>query len=241
MGRDSEEQMPYQAAESDYANTGFDRGHLNPASYHCDNARHATYTLTNAVPQDPCFNQQIWKLMEQTARKLMRDSCNFAGARRFFVTGSVPQHNRLIPKAEQDAESEIVRPSHRVSIPSHMWTAACCDSSKTTDPANTNKGFSFAYIGANTPAPDATAVGVNALEQKLTKLYRTAKSPKIFKDGCLKDPRESIDALNQMQGVIQEKLENIWSEVPFMKPETLPPRKRPRPNPLFFKKYSNAV
>lgn len=231
MKNDKENQIPYQAYADDYKNTGFDKGHLNPASYHCDNARLATYTLTNAVPQDPCFNQQVWKLMEQKGRELMRKSCNFAGAKRFFITGSISKDERMIPIPEKDEESNIERPTHRVRIPSHMWTAACCDSSETTNPASRNEGFSFAYISANTPFLGANAVGVDALEQQLAKLYPTSKSPKIFDGGCFEGSSKSVSALTEMERVIKDAIQNIYSMVPFMKPESLPPKKRPKTEP----------
>ena len=59
--------------------------------------------LTNAVPQDPCFNQQSWKKMEEVALKTMRKDCYFPGARRYFVTGIVQQEVR-IPNREHELE-----------------------------------------------------------------------------------------------------------------------------------------
>ena len=56
-----------QAIMEDFRNTGYDKGHLNPNFYQCDDSRTATFTLTNAVPQDPCFNQQSWKKMEEAS------------------------------------------------------------------------------------------------------------------------------------------------------------------------------
>ena len=92
-----------QAINADYSNTGYDRGHLNPNFYQCGEGRTATFTLTNAVPQDPCFNQQSWKKMEEVALKTMRKDCSFPGARRYFVSGIVQQGVR-IPNREHDLE-----------------------------------------------------------------------------------------------------------------------------------------
>ena len=103
-----------QAVNVDYENTGYDRGHLNPNSYQCDDSRTATFTFTNAVPQDPCFNQQSWKKMEEVSLQTMRLNCSFPGAERYFVTGIVRSRTR-IPNEEHDAEADTAREFNRVT------------------------------------------------------------------------------------------------------------------------------
>lgn len=215
-----------QAIEVDYSNTGFDRGHLNPASYNCDLDREATFTLTNAIPQNPCFNEQTWKILEQTARTAMRKLCNFPGAKRYFVTGTVPQ-NRMIPNKEHDTESDRIRQFNRVSVPSHLWTAACCDSSQASDPTKRANGFSIAYYGENKAYSSPQSSNVPDLEVWLTRQYTEIKNIKIFADDCFKDSANSISATGMLGKVIGIQGKNAESSASSMKPSTLPPKKRP--------------
>ena len=211
-GREGEIFKEVQAIEIDYSNTGFDRGHLNPASYNCDKAREATFTLTNAIPQNPCFNEQTWKILEQTARTAMRKLCNFPGAKRYFVTGTVPK-NRMIPNEAHDAESDRVREFNRVSVPSHLWTAACCDSSKAIDATKrANGGFSFAYYGENKAYSCPTNSAVSDLETWLKWSYsQNLKSITIFADDCYKTSANSKSAAEMIKKVIGVQESNAGS------------------------------
>jgi endonuclease G len=60
-----------QVKDSDYTNTGYDRGHMAP-SYGIGlcfgtNAQLQTFLMSNVIPQTPELNRGIWKKMEQTA------------------------------------------------------------------------------------------------------------------------------------------------------------------------------
>jgi endonuclease G len=58
----------------DYANSGFDRGHLCPHSDRASTpeASRATFVMTNMVPQAPHLNQQAWADMEDYCRTMVR-------------------------------------------------------------------------------------------------------------------------------------------------------------------------
>uniref|UniRef100_A0A3B3R8V0 Uncharacterized protein n=1 Tax=Paramormyrops kingsleyae TaxID=1676925 RepID=A0A3B3R8V0_9TELE len=77
-----------QAVNGDYCNTGYDRGHLNPNSFQCDDDRKATFTLTNSAPMDACFNRVPWKQWEQRVRDILKD--NAVSGTAYLVTGTVP-------------------------------------------------------------------------------------------------------------------------------------------------------
>ena len=219
-----------QAINPDYRNTGFDRGHLNPSSYQCDHAREATFTLTKAVPQDPCFNEQIWRKMEEKSKEVMKMYCSFPEAKRYFVTGAIPR-NRMIPNEEHDVEYDPDPPRtyNRVSVPSHMWTAACCDSSEASE-ADRDKGFSFAYYGENKPESSATVTTVRVLEITIKPLYEQggseARQVKIFTDGCNELSSNSIQALSKMSVPVSKMMSNSVQKVSNMKESTLPAKKR---------------
>ncbi|KAG1926567.1 uncharacterized protein LOC120481479 [Pimephales promelas] len=179
-----------QAMSSDYSDTGYDRGHLNPNSFNCYEGRTATYTLTNAVPMDACFNQIHWKNWEMNLRKFLKqqfesdhDDQESTDTTIYIVTGTVPAENQRIPQKEQ-----------RVTVPSHIWTAVCYKHSED------GKSFSFSFMGENRPAePDISIMSVSNLNDRLSELYselfKTPQSVKIFLDDCFEDNNK----LNKVQ------------------------------------------
>jgi endonuclease G len=70
-----ESRLPYgQRAElSDYARSGFDRGHMAPNGDMPDRAsQHESFTLANMVPQDGENNRHVWAGIEGAVRKMAR-------------------------------------------------------------------------------------------------------------------------------------------------------------------------
>lgn len=228
-GRRKEQFKVNQAIDEDYPNTGFDKGHLNPNFYHCgDAARSATFTLTNAVPQNPCFNQQIWSALEKESKDIMDSQCSFNGAKRFFITGTVPYRKR-IPNEDHDHEPDRNRDYNRVSVPSHMWTAACCDSSEATDPVDRKKGFSFGYLGENKADGSATASSVRELENSISAIMipPTRRSIKIFVDDyCNEDSDNSKNALTKIRAVVSKENLNRQDRLDMTDISQLPIKKR---------------
>lgn len=56
---------------SDYAHSGYDRGHLCPAASMRlnDTAMKETFYMSNMSPQKPVFNRGIWKMLEEQERE----------------------------------------------------------------------------------------------------------------------------------------------------------------------------
>ena len=215
-----------QAINADYRNTDYDRGHLNPNFYQCGEGRTATFTLTNAVPQDPCFNQQSWRKMEEAAMRTMRTNCSFSGARRYFVTGIVQQRIR-IPNREHDLEGDVAhRDFNRVTVPSYLWTAVCCDASSS---GNRENGFSFAYIGKNTADSYVDILSVSELEARLLSndlaqdRYQAAK---IFVDDCNENSAKSKTARAQVAVPVNLRLANAANDLSRVEQSTIPLKKR---------------
>lgn len=115
-----------QAKDEDYRNSGYDRGHLAPNSYFATGDRVATFSLTNAVPQDQHFNRGKWRQAEQNAMNKIKNNCNNGIS--YFITGAITGNKPL---------------NAGVNIPSHMYTAACCVKIGGTGT------FSFGHIGLN--------------------------------------------------------------------------------------------
>jgi endonuclease G len=75
-GQDASVDASFQARDSDYRNSGFERGHLAPAktfSYSCD-AECSTFTFINAAPQIKSVNAGAWKWGEMYVRKYLLDN-----------------------------------------------------------------------------------------------------------------------------------------------------------------------
>ncbi|KAM6903399.1 endonuclease domain-containing 1 protein-like [Lycodopsis pacificus] len=118
MEKSSKSSYNHQAANADYTNQGYDRGHLCPCSYASSkDDKESTCTLTNAVPQEPTFNKGSWNRMEQCIKCFLDEYCiNSNGViEAFLVTGAQPGTKYI---------------SNKVNVPSMLWSAFCCFSVK---------------------------------------------------------------------------------------------------------------
>ncbi|XP_056103528.1 uncharacterized protein LOC130082697 [Rhinichthys klamathensis goyatoka] len=169
-----------QAVSSDYSDTGYDRGHLNPNSFQCGEGRTATFTLTNAAPMDACFNRIHWKNWESTLKSLLLRKLASDGfwATAYIVTGTVPDANLRIPQRGISDDPE------RVTVPSHIWTAVCYKHN-----TDDRKSFSFGYMGKNRPAePGISLMSVSDLNNRLSGLYSGfSGTVQMFADACFGD------------------------------------------------------
>uniref|UniRef100_UPI00358FC7C9 endonuclease domain-containing 1 protein-like n=1 Tax=Myxine glutinosa TaxID=7769 RepID=UPI00358FC7C9 len=120
-----------QAINEDYANSNYDRGHLNPVmAQNTQVAKEATFTLTNVVPQVKEFNNGKWQNAEEKL-SIYAKECKKRGGETFAVTGAVK--GRYSIGCGEDCGSwkppKSIKPNknkHRVNIPTMMWSAACC-------------------------------------------------------------------------------------------------------------------
>ena len=66
----------YRVTHNDYANSGYDRGHMTPSGDRTasEEANEATFILTNVLPQAPASNQGPWEKLESSARDLVTQS-----------------------------------------------------------------------------------------------------------------------------------------------------------------------
>ncbi|XP_078147998.1 endonuclease domain-containing 1 protein-like isoform X2 [Centroberyx gerrardi] len=97
----------HQAVECDYDGTPYDKGHLYPVSHTAtQRAMQATFTLTNAAPQDSTFNRGQWRLHEQSLANILRTHPNS-----YVVTGVVPGNQKIA--------------AGRVMEARYYWSAYC--------------------------------------------------------------------------------------------------------------------
>lgn len=105
------------ADASDYARSGFDRGHMAPdADFKFSIiARINTYILSNICPQYPRFNRGLWARFEERVRKWARQ---FGAV--YVITGALFDHNG---DGQRDPDSAVKRipPRYRVGLPTAFY------------------------------------------------------------------------------------------------------------------------
>ncbi|XP_014050690.1 endonuclease domain-containing 1 protein [Salmo salar] len=139
----------------------YDRGHLNPAGHHKEDASKVTMTHTNVAPQDRRMNNGPWNRYETRLKDVLSAGCS----KMYVVTGVVPS-------------SMWVDQNQRVNVPSHYWNAYCC-----TD--NNDKPLkSGGALGPNTAQGVVTEyTSVTVLETELRGLLNVDNNFNIF-NGC---------------------------------------------------------
>ncbi|XP_036413707.1 endonuclease domain-containing 1 protein-like [Colossoma macropomum] len=148
-----------QAVNEDYDNSGYHRGHLAPV-YHAtsQSCSDATFTLTNAAPQDSSFNTGQWRKTEKDVAETLGEKCK--GNSAYIVTGVVPGPDKL---------------NNRVRIPSHFWSAYCCLDN------NLKVKAARGFIGENENDP-VQEMSIKTLNRNLSDLY--GKVFRVFGGNC---------------------------------------------------------
>ncbi|XP_051553515.1 uncharacterized protein si:ch211-165i18.2 [Myxocyprinus asiaticus] len=190
-----------QALNEDYEHTDYDRGHLNPNNYHCNDGRVATFTLTNAVPMDACFNRLHWRKYEDYLRSIVLE-LSWMGTP-YFVTGAVPSGNRIpVPGLDTTEEN---REFNRVTVPSHVWTALCFKHN------DEQYSFSIGYIGENKADAIIQVMSVPDLVHVLSGLYNSPHL-QIFDNDCYSNTQKSKTILQQLFKILHlPQLQKVFS------------------------------
>ncbi len=151
FNKDVKKQILCQAVNEDYENSRYDRGHLAPVfQAKSQSCADATFTLTNAAPQNPSFNRGQWRVLEGNIAKELSDQCLPKKYSVYIVTGVVPGINNI---------------TNNVTVPSHFWTAYCCLDQ------NNRCQISGGVIGTNDRNSNIRRMSVAALEGDLKNLY----------------------------------------------------------------------
>lgn len=126
---------------SDYARSGYDRGHMAPAAdMPTEQAQYESFSLANIVPQNRRNNQRLWSAIEGATRHLV----NLRGEL-YVITGPV-------------FEGETIeRLNGRVFIPTHVFKAVY-------DPLRREAA---AWIAPNNASDDYEVVSLAALEKRI--------------------------------------------------------------------------
>lgn len=124
---------------SDYARSGYDRGHLAPSGNMPDpDSQEASFSLANMIPQDPDNNRNLWSSIETAVRDLTARSGEV-----YVVTGPIFA-----------AGAEIKSLRGRVLIPTHVFKAVY----------DVRSGRASAYLVDNAPGTAWRTVSIQDLK-----------------------------------------------------------------------------
>ncbi|XP_068780039.1 uncharacterized protein [Struthio camelus] len=166
-----------QALNEHYEDTAYGRGQLNPAAHQCGATRVATFTLTNAVPLEPCFAHGHWQALQQVLQTQLWQSCSgHDGSVAYVVTGVTPGADAIPAAADMEGDRE--RLLRQVTVPRHIWTAVCCNNAKP------EHKFSLAFLAENKAGSKIQALQVEKLAEKLAAIHGTSETTEIFADDC---------------------------------------------------------
>ena len=138
----AEETLPpdLRAELSDYARSGYDRGHMAPAAdMPTEEAQHQSFSLANIVPQNRNNNQRLWSAIEGATRHLANQRGEL-----FVITGPLFEGER------------IQRINGRVFVPTHIFKAVY-------DP---HKKEGAAWLTPNEAGENFEVISLAALEKR---------------------------------------------------------------------------
>jgi endonuclease G len=98
------------STSTDYARTGYDRGHMAPAAdfTRSRQAMSMTFLLTNMAPQRPGLNRRHWAQLEEAVRRIVR-----AGRGVWLFTGPIFIGERPL---EQIGRNKVAVPTHYYKV-----------------------------------------------------------------------------------------------------------------------------
>jgi endonuclease G len=124
---------------SDYARSGYDRGHMAPSGDMADSqSQEESFSLANMIPQDPDNNRHLWAKIESGVRDLASETGEL-----YVVTGPI------------FTGENVQSLKGRVLVPTQIYKAVY-------DPRRRQAG---AYLVENTPAEDVRIVSLAELRR----------------------------------------------------------------------------
>ena len=99
----------FRADLADYSGSGFDRGHLvasaNQREVEIQNSE--TFLLSNMSPQQPQFNRQIWKKLEEAVRELDAKTTIYET---YVLCGPIFDFNKLVKSIGSEDDNGVTLP-----------------------------------------------------------------------------------------------------------------------------------
>jgi endonuclease G, mitochondrial len=103
----------YEVTPSDYARSGFDRGHLCPSSDRdaTIEENQETFFMTNMTPQAPEHNQNIWKNLEEYERLLTEQ-----GNEVYIIAGTIGEGG-----SGTNGFTKTIGKNNNITVPASLW------------------------------------------------------------------------------------------------------------------------
>ena len=103
----------YEVTPSDYARSGFDRGHLCPSSDRdaTIEENQETFFMTNMTPQAPEHNQNIWKNLEEYERLLTEQ-----GNEVYIIAGTIGEGG-----SGTTGFTKTIGKNNNITVPASLW------------------------------------------------------------------------------------------------------------------------
>lgn len=109
------------ATSSDYAGSGYDRGHMRPADDSANaDAMRESFLMSNMAPQTATLNRHVWKELELAIRQAVRAS----GGEAVVFTGNLFLGADGTPMPASEVRWVTRNGKPRVAIPTHCFKAA---------------------------------------------------------------------------------------------------------------------
>jgi endonuclease G len=159
----AEKSLPHEERSelSDYARSGYDRGHMSPSGDMPDKrSQYESFSLANMIPQDPNNNRMLWAEIESAVRDLARDDGDL-----YVVTGPIFQGETL------------QRLHGRVLVPTGIFKAIY----------DAKRGEAAAYVVPNAPGSNWETVSLAEL-QAMTGIDVFPDRPQSVKDTAMPLP-----------------------------------------------------
>ncbi|XP_074837719.1 endonuclease domain-containing 1 protein [Carettochelys insculpta] len=169
-----------QALTTDYVDSGYERGQLNPSSLNEGDFQLATYTLTNAVPMTPSLSESWHRDVESIVEQAVAPHCGHE-ARLYLVAGAVPS---------------ALRVKDKVSVPEFLWLAACCDAPE---------AWSVGFVKHRQDEDSLADLSVEELEKQLPSGVHVFKSNCGGGSQSQEKMEAVLQTINQIQTVAEEQ------------------------------------
>ena len=163
----------YRSHLSDYARSGYDRGHMSPNGDMATRAQqHDSFSLANMVPQCPKNNQEVWRNLEEATRALVSKQKKDA----YIITGPAFIGDRL----EQIG---------KVLVPTHVYKAVYFPKLQ----------LASAYFAPNNQSGQVQVISIGELEQEIginlfPQMPRTIRNKKMTLPLTAKQSSKSIQS-----------------------------------------------
>lgn len=137
------------ASNSDYTNSGYDRGHMAPnGDFGTTDLRHDTFFFSNAVPQNPNQNRGVWGALEDRTRRLVA-----ARGVGFVISGPLfydPEDDPDLGALGDGLIEYFVIGDNQVAVPTHTYKIILVPKT-----LGSNEWEAFAFVVENTSQGNA--------------------------------------------------------------------------------------